>query len=402
MPDQNHNKPSDSPSDQKPSISKGDMLMEPQSPRREEYSSSIDPEAVIEQKRKVFNRTILLALLVLSLAAFIPMLKIFLIPMILASTFAVLFFPLYRTFHKTFRGNRGLAAFACCLVLVLGLMIPAYILGSLVVHQIYTLYVTIEPVVRSVLTGENQALLDRIYAFPAVSWMRNLNIEWQSTALETLKTTGTALAQLVNHTSFGAITLLVTLFMTLFIMFYLFMDGEAIVKKTRYLVPLRPAYQDMIINRFVLVSRATVKGVITIALVQATLGSLTLLIFGIKSWILWGVVMFALGMIPLLGAWMVLIPAAIIKFATSHPWQGIIIFLISISVVSTIDNILRPRLVGQNARMHDLLIFFSTIGGLSVFGPAGVIAGPVIAALFLAIVEIYGIEFKSALADNLE
>jgi predicted PurR-regulated permease PerM len=86
--------------------------------------------------------------------------------------------------------------------------------------------------------------------------------------------------------------------------------------------------------------------------------------------------------------------------ATGHVWQGIVILALNFGVVTTIDNVLRPRLVGQSARMHDLLIFFSTIGGLAMFGPIGVITGPVIMAFFVSITEIYTMELKEHLGGT--
>jgi predicted PurR-regulated permease PerM len=172
------------------------------------------------------------------------------------------------------------------------------------------------------------------------------------------------------------------------------MDGVRIAKKFRGLLPMRATYQDMIVSRFLMVSRATVKGTMVIAFVQGTLGAIILLVFGIKSWMLWGVVMIALGLIPMMGTWLVLLPVGIAQMATGHVWQGVVILALNFGVVSTIENILRPRLVGQSARLHDLLIFFSTIGGLAMFGPLGVVTGPVIMAFCVSITEIYTMELK--------
>jgi predicted PurR-regulated permease PerM len=107
--------------------------------------------------------------------------------------------------------------------------------------------------------------------------------------------------------------------------------------------------------------------------------------------------MVILSVIPLVGAWLVLHPAAIIQLILGNYWQGIVIFLVTILVISNIDNLLRPRLVGRDAGMHDLMIFFSTLGGISVFGIMGFIIGPVIAVCFLTILDIYSIEFKATL-----
>jgi len=112
---------------------------------------------------------------------------------------------------------------------------------------------------------------------------------------------------------------------------------------------------------------------------------------------LWAVVMIVLSIIPFFGPWIIMIPAAIVQIIWGNIWQGIGIAAITFVIISNVDNLLRPRLVGKFSGMHDLLIFFSTLGGISVFGVVGFIVGPVVAALFLAILEIYSSEFRSQL-----
>jgi predicted PurR-regulated permease PerM len=110
--------------------------------------------------------------------------------------------------------------------------------------------------------------------------------------------------------------------------------------------------------------------------------------------------MLVLSVIPFVGTGTVLLPAGIIKIATGDVWQGVLIILISVFVVSLIDNLLRPRIIGGKAGMHDLLAFFSTIGGILTFGAAGLVVGPLIAAVFLTMVEIYRIEFHSSISAS--
>jgi predicted PurR-regulated permease PerM len=353
----------------------------------------------LEKKRTLVSRTVLVIMMVAVLFVFVPMLKIFLTPLVLACTFTSLFFPLYTMLMKFFRGNRGLSSLSCCIILVLGFVVPAYFLGYLVTHQVLNLYQSIEPSLQALIRGENTGFLSRFKGHQLTAWLAQFDFNWQSTVLDGLKTAGATMAKMVNKTSLGALEIIIGLFATLFIMFYLFMDGERIVTKFRQLLPMRKEYQDMIIARFLLVSRATIKGTLVIAIIQGSLGAIILLCFGIKSWLLWGVLMVTLALIPMMGAWLVLVPAGIIQIATGNLWQGIVILALSFGVVSTIDNILRPRLVGQSARMHDLLIFFSTIGGLAMFGPIGVITGPVIMAFFVSITEIYAMELRAHLGE---
>jgi predicted PurR-regulated permease PerM len=353
---------------------------------------SINVEAANGKKRNMLNRVVLFVLVVAVLFILVPMLKMFLTPLLLACTFAALFSPFYKVLFKFFRGNRAIASLSCCVIIVLGIVVPVYFLGYLVIHQLLALYQTVEPTVQSIARGENSGFIARFEGNPILVRLTGLGINWQGAMLDILKTAGATMAKMINKTSLGALEIIVSLFVTLFIMFYLFMDGENIIKKFRRLLPLRPVYQDMIITRFLQVSRATVKGTLVFAIIQGVLGAIVLLIFGVKTWVLWGVVMIALAFIPMLGAGTILIPAGIIKMATGQVWQGIIILVLSIGVISSIDNVLRPSIVGRSARMHDLLIFFSTIGGLAMFGPVGVIMGPVIMAFFVSITEIYTME----------
>jgi predicted PurR-regulated permease PerM len=108
--------------------------------------------------------------------------------------------------------------------------------------------------------------------------------------------------------------------------------------------------------------------------------------------------MLVLAVIPFAGTGVVLIPTGLIKILSGEVWQGITIICISVFFISLIDNFLRPRLVGRDTGLHDLMVFFSTLGGISVFGPAGFIIGPLIAAIFLTILDMYRIEFQEHIA----
>jgi len=127
---------------------------------------------------------------------------------------------------------------------------------------------------------------------------------------------------------------------------------------------------------------------------QGAAGGLTLYISGVGSWLLWAFIMVILSIIPLVGTWLVLIPAAIIQVIVGNFWAGLGIFLSSTLIVSNLDHLIRPRVVGHGARIHDLLIFFATIGGLSYFGVMGFIIGPAIASILISMLDIYDKEYR--------
>jgi predicted PurR-regulated permease PerM len=349
-------------------------------------------------QRQNANRLAIIGLLLLVTLAILPIAKIFFVPVIVAAAFATLFFPLYRRVFAAMGKKRGLSSFICCLLIFLCLVTPTYIMVQLVVRQAIELYQTAEPVVKDIITkGSNSEFLSQIQNLPLIRKLQQSKIDIAVPLQEGIKTLMSVGSKAINKTSTGLFEFVFTIFVLFFTMFYFFRDGETLVKQIKYLVPIRADYEEMISSRFLLISRATVMATVLIGVTQGTIGALALLIFGVKLWLLWGFIMIILSLIPLMGAWMVLIPAGIIQIILGHTGQGIGILLTSLLFVSTVDNFIRPRLVGRGAKLHDLVIFFSSLGGIAVFGPLGFIVGPVIAALFVAVLDIYGMEFERQL-----
>lgn len=344
-----------------------------------------------------FSRNYLLFLLLIVGVLFFNVVRIFLIPILLATIFTALFFPLYEKMLKVTKGKESLSAISCCLIMLLGLMTPIYSVAHMISVEGIALFKSAVPEVQNIIEKGDAGLLGTFKNYPIIRDLNFDEINWQGALQDVAKNLGSIVTTVINKTSKGTFQIITDLFITLFTMFYFFRDGEKLVKRIKYLSPLDDVYEEGLIHRFVSVSRATIKGTVVIGIVQGALGGITLAICGVQSPILWGVVMVVLSVIPLVGGWLVLYPAAIIQLALGNVWQGITIFVVTIIIISNIDNLLRPRLVGRDAGMHDLMIFFSTLGGISVFGIIGFIIGPVIAVFFLTMLEIYSVEFKSTL-----
>ncbi|MFQ5640360.1 MAG: AI-2E family transporter [bacterium] len=368
----------------------------PQKARKSD-SSQNRKETLVRLRAEKFSRSYLLLLLLLITILFFNIIKIFLVPILLAAVFTALFYTFYERLLQTFRNKRSLSAIICCLTLMLGLLVPVYLVVDLVAREGIELFKTAEPQIREIIRQGDEGILGKIKNNPILKRIDFDTFDWQSSLEDIVKNLGKILTGVINKTSRGTFHVVTDLFITLFTLFYFFRDGDRLVQRIKYLSPLDDAHEEALIERFVSVSRATVKGTLLIGLVQGALGGLVLWIFGVQSAVLWGVVMVILSVIPLVGTWLVLYPAAIIQLMTGHLWQGVAIFLMTVVVISNIDNVLRPRLVGRDAGMHDLMIFFSTLGGISVFGIMGFIIGPVIAVFFITMLDIYSIEFKSTL-----
>jgi predicted PurR-regulated permease PerM len=183
----------------------------------------------------------------------------------------------------------------------------------------------------------------------------------------------------------------------LYSMFFLLMDGPKLIDKILYYLPLKTADERLMLDKFTSVTRATLKGSLFIGLLQGGLAGTAFAIAGIDNAVFWGTVMALFSIIPNVGAALVWIPAVILLIANGEVVTGVSLGLFCGLIVGSLDNLLRPILVGKDTKMHELMIFFSTLGGILMFGLTGLFIGPVIASVLISIWEIYGVEFADVL-----
>jgi len=187
------------------------------------------------------------------------------------------------------------------------------------------------------------------------------------------------------------------LFVMFFALFYFLIDGKNMVAYAMHIMPLRDEHERLLIDKFVSMSRATLRGTMMVGVVQGFLGGVMFAIASVPSPVIWGLIMTVMSVIPVIGVGIVWLPIGLILLLTGNVWQGVFVIIFGFAVISTIDNFLRPKLVGRDTQMHPLMIFFATLGGLSFFGFSGFIIGPIIASLALALLDIYALEFKDQL-----
>ncbi len=321
----------------------------------------------------------------------------FVVTIFVAAVLAVVFQKPYQKILKLTKNREAISSALTCLLVFFVIILPLSFVVSLISAEVIDLsqqvrntdselYQTLEPalaqlekipVVQNYIDNPQQLLEDeRITS--AASQVSQFALRYF-----------TSLSQSIASIS----GLVVTMFFSLF---YFFIDGKKAIKKVMNISPLADKHEEQLIKKFTSMTRATLKGTLALGLIQGLMGGLAFLITGVNSVALWTVIMIALSVIPLVGAPVVMLPAAIIMFIVGNIWQGIFL-LIATGVVSAADNILRPQLVGKDVEMHSLLIFFSTIGGIAAFGVLGFVIGPIIMALFLTFIEIYQLEFKEDL-----
>ena len=195
----------------------------------------------------------------------------------------------------------------------------------------------------------------------------------------------------------GTVQFLFMLMIMLYSMYFFLIDGGKLLDRILYYLPLEDEEERRLLDKFSSVTRATLKGTAVIGVLQGGLAGLAFAVVGIPSALFWGTLMVVLSIIPGIGTGLIWVPAAVILIAGGSLAKGIGLAMFCGLVVGSIDNVLRPRLVGKDTQMPDLLILLGTLGGIMMFGVLGLILGPIVAALFVTVWEMYGVVFKDVL-----
>ena len=329
---------------------------------------------------------LLLVVTAISLYLCWRMLQPFLDVILWATVLVILFHPVHRRLVQRI-GRPWLAALISCLLVILIILVPVSLITLAVVNEL-------SGALESVQAGANYLLdpnsritgpvLNFLSRFVDVNQLRS-----EDFLVERIKGISGQLAGRTLGFIGGVVGAIIQTIFVIFTMFYFFRDGENISRTVRDSLPLDRDQADSIMTRTREVIDASVYGVITIAIIQGTLGGLAFWILGVRSAIIWAVVMTFLSMVPMLGAFIVWVPAAIYLALTGHWVKALMLTVWGTLVIGMIDNFLRPRLVGGRTRLHELLIFFSVLGGLNVFGVLGVVLGPVVLAITLSLIDVY-------------
>ena len=301
-----------------------------------------------------------------------------------AAVLAVVFYPMHRRILERTK-KPSLAAACSTLLVILLILLPVTFITVAVVRELSGAAAAFQASDR---TWENSAPPAAVWLLDRVGQYVHIDRESARTFLvERMQTWGTALAASTLVVVGGAVGAVVQMLLVVFTLFYFFRDGDRIRHAAYEMVPLQQVQWQDIIARTREVIGATVYGVLAISAIQGTLGTFIFWALGLPSPLLWGVVMFFLSMIPMAGAFLVWVPAAIYLALTGAYAKAGILVVWGVLVIGSIDNILSPRLVGRRASLHELLIFFAVLGGLQVFGVLGLVLGPVVVAMTLALIE---------------
>tara|TARA_Y100000310_G_scaffold338661_1_gene429005 strand:- start:6549 stop:7562 length:1014 start_codon:yes stop_codon:yes gene_type:complete len=178
-------------------------------------------------------------------------------------------------------------------------------------------------------------------------------------------------------------------FVMLFIMFYMFKEGKGWLENIKRHIPLKESHRKNLANKFNGVLYASLYGIVITAIVQGSVGAIGLWVFNVPSPVLWGVIMIILAMLPVVGAFLVWFPAAIYKLVIGEVFNGMGLLFYGLFVISTIDNVIRPKIVGSRGKIHPIVVLLGVLGGLEFFGILGMILGPLVLAILLVFLSLY-------------
>ena len=204
----------------------------------------------------------------------------------------------------------------------------------------------------------------------------------------------------VFNIGLNAFDLIVSFFVMLYLLFFLLMDGAALAARIQRAIPLSTAHKRQLFATFATVIHATVKGNFLVAAAQGAMGGLTFWALGVQGPLLWAVVMGFLSLLPAVGAALVWVPVALYFVITGAIWKAAVLTAVGVLVIGLIDNVLRPILVGKDIKMPDYLVLISTLGGMAIFGLNGFVIGPVVAALFIALWDLFHNEQQDSLGHS--
>lgn len=346
------------------------------------------PEYTIQEKR------IFVWVLIAASLAFGWVLSPFLAPILWASILAVLFLPVHKALLRLFPKFPNTVTVFTLVIAVFVVVLPVLLVFTSVLNEAAQLYADYE-------AGKLDfgKYLNRIeQAFPVIEQQaQSLGVNLADLREQASSMVGTAanfLAERSLYIGQNTLSFLLSTGLMLYLAFFLLRDGHKIVFWLKIAFPLDDERESQLFAKFSEVTRATVKGNLVVGLVQGSLGGMIFWVLGVQPAILWAALMAVASLIPAVGTALIWFPVSIYLFAIGDYMQALSLIAFGVLVIGTVDNILRPILVGRDTKLPDYIVLFSTLGGLALFGIHGFVVGPLIAALFFTLWHMFILEFN--------
>jgi predicted PurR-regulated permease PerM len=343
-------------------------------------------------RREHIALALFIALIVIACFLFYYIFRPFLASIIWGAILAGIFHPLNALFARRMK-RRNLRALIMCIIVVAVIIVPAVFLAIGLVGEVVDGFPKLREAVEAgqldfVLRPEAYGWNEKVKEFMGrYTDASQFDIESMITA--NMQRLTTYLLQQVSNFIGNFSAAIVSFAFTVLSMFFFFRDGDRLVVRLKELLPMSDELKESLSTRLKEVIEASIYGGVLVAAVQGILGGIIFWATGLPSPIFWGTVMAILSLIPIVGPYLIYLPAAAILFIGGSWVRGTIVLGLGILVVSQSDNLLRPIIISSRTKIHTLVLFFSIVGGLKAFGLLGILLGPVIASVVFTFVEIY-------------
>jgi predicted PurR-regulated permease PerM len=325
----------------------------------------------------------------------------FFAPIIWAAILAMLFFPLYRLVLDWCRGRETLAALTLTLVITAGIVLPTISLSSIITREGASLYQRLSEYVSSGDLNESIQHLRASGLGRLVDRLEGYEIDWSAAARSSVDTASAFVVGQVTSVAKNVAVFLLDFTIMVFTLFFLFRDGERLYRSLRDVIPMDPVHKDAIFSVLYETLSAVTQGMVATALAQGVLTWVALWALGLPYTAFLGVVAGFLSLVPFVGAAGVWIPCTVYLAVTGDLVHAVILLVYGSIVISMVDNVLRPLVIGGQTRLPTLFLFFGILGGVQVYGVLGLFLGPVLLAIAMAFIRIYQEQFATVETTSL-
>lgn len=339
-----------------------------------------------EQSKENYSRIVAMVLAIIVIVLAFLIVRPFIVALLSAAALSYIFYPLYKFSLKKISNEtvsrKSLASGITCLIIILIVLVPTIITTSVMTYEIRSGYRYIQ---------ENTSISG--WGLPALP--DNI-IEMIGGPEQVKNLIGDITGQLfiwVQGIIRGIPNIILNIFVTVFSTYYFLKHGRDIYEFFKNIIPLPKERYKQILERFDNLSRGMIMGQVVVGVAQGILAWAGFSIFGVPNPVLWGFLTSIISIIPLLGAVMVWLPLDLYLFAkgymTGNYYNAIALLFYGSLVVSTIDNLIKPKIVGDRSKIHPIVILLGILGGIQLFGIPGILIGPLILTLLDLVLEIY-------------
>lgn len=303
-----------------------------------------------------------------------------------AMVFSIVFYPVYAAIARYVRIKEVASVLTIAIILVM-LIGPITYLSNILITEMRAVLERMTPerledISQYFYSVRSSPLFERISPY-----IGDVGMPSQDLIMEGIKKAGKALIERMTITNI--VSLLANFLFMIFTIFFLLRDGQSFLSKARDFMPFSEREKDRLATQAKDMVVSTVYGGTIVAIIQGLLGGLAYYFLGINSPVMWGVAMSVMSFVPLVGTFSIWGTASAFFVLTGNPMKGAGLFVYGVLVISMVDNILRPLIIGTRTKMPTILILFSVLGGIKLFGMIGFVMGPLIMAVFLSVLYIF-------------